>query len=292
MRYASRLAIGTVQFGLPYGIANSAGQVSRADAKVMLDLAVANGVDTVDTAISYGESETCLGSIGTQGIKVVTKLPAVPDECPDVGAWVRQQLSASLLRLNVTTVYGLLLHRPDQLLGPNGAALYRAIQDHKACGRVKKLGVSIYAPRELSALLLKYRFDLVQAPFNIVDRRFYSSGWLHRLKDDGVEVHTRSAFLQGLLLMAQPSRPPKFAKWTGLWTKWHQWLADQDGSAVQACLAFPLSFPEIDRVIVGADNVIQLAQVLDAAKCQSKIAFPDLQCEDEDLINPAKWNAL
>ena len=83
-QHVNRLAIGTVQFGLPYGIANQAGQVSRPEARKMLQLAAAKGVDTLDTAIAYGESETCLGEVGCQDFKLVTKLPAVPDRCNDI----------------------------------------------------------------------------------------------------------------------------------------------------------------------------------------------------------------
>jgi len=288
----NRLALGTVQFGMPYGIANQAGQVTRPEAKAMLQLASTNGIDTLDTAITYGESEICLGEVGTQGFKLVTKLPAVANDCADVSGWVEQQVNASLSRLDVTAVYGLLLHRSEQLLGPNGAELYRVLQALKDNGQVQKVGVSIYSLGELEALTPLYDFDIVQAPFNLVDRRLYSSGWLQRLKDDGVEVHTRSAFLQGLLLMTQANIPDKFSPWGGLWQKWHRWLADYDGSAVQACLAFPLSFSEIDRVVVGADSVSQLAQIVSATKSKPISELPDLQCEDENLINPAKWPTL
>ena len=287
-----RIALGTVQFGLPYGIANQAGQVTRPEAKGMVQLALTSGIDTLDTAITYGDSEMCLGEVGTQDFKLVTKLPAVPDDCADVSAWVKSQVSASLSRLSVTAVYGLLLHRSEQLLGPHGAELYQELQLLKDNGQVQKVGVSIYSPSELAALTPHYRFDLVQTPFNLVDRRIYSTGWLKRLKDDDVEVHTRSAFLQGLLLMAQVDIPSKFAQWGGLWQTWHRWLADHDGSAVQACLAFPLSFPEIDRVVVGADSVSQLAQIFSFANSQPLDELPDLQCEDENLINPANWPTL
>src|SRR5581483_2256099 len=107
-----------------------------------------------------------------------------------------------LLRLDVKTLYGLLLHRPQQLLGAEGPTLYQALQGLKKGGQVQKIGVSVYAPSELELLNLRYRFDLVQAPFNLVDRRLHTTGWLQRLKEDGVEIHTRSAFLQGLLLMS------------------------------------------------------------------------------------------
>src|SRR3989338_1375415 len=195
-----RLAIGTAQFGLHYGIANQGGQVTRSAAKAMLQLAAENGIDTLDTAIAYGESETCLGEVGTQGFKLVTKLPAVPDDCADVSGWVQEQVAASLARLGVNVVYGLLLHRPEQLLRSEGKALYHTLQNLKETGQVQKVGISIYAPSELEVLTKQYCFDLVQAPFNLVDCRLHTSGWLKRLKDEGVEIHTRSAFLQGLLL--------------------------------------------------------------------------------------------
>lgn len=288
----NRLALGTVQFGLPYGIANQAGQVARSEAKAMLQVALANGIDTLDTAIAYGDSETCLGELGTQGFKVVTKLPALPDSCADVSSWVQQQVNASLSRLGVTQVYGLLLHRSEQLLGPNGAALYQALQILKDNNQVQKVGVSIYSPTELDALIPRYQFDLVQAPFNLVDQRLCRTGWMQRLKDDDVEIHTRSAFLQGLLLMAEADIPEKFSPWSDLWHTWHQWMLEKEVSAVQACLAFSLAYPEIDRVVVGADSVSQLAQIVSVANSLPKINLPNLKCEDENLINPALWTTL
>jgi aryl-alcohol dehydrogenase-like predicted oxidoreductase len=162
----------------------------------------------------------------------------------------------------------------------------------KSSGRVEKIGVSIYAPDELDTMIRLFRIDLVQAPFNLVDRRLLTTGWLQRLKAQGVEVHTRSAFLQGLLLMPQAAIPTRFARWSGLWHRWHQWLAEHDASAVEACLAYPLSMPEIDRVVVGADSAIQLAQIVGAANSHPPVDLPDLQCQDDDLINPVNWQRI
>lgn len=288
----SRLALGTVQFGLPYGIANQAGQVTRPVAKSMLQLAREKGIDTLDTAIAYGESESCLGAIGTQGFQLVTKLPAVPDGHGDINSWVREQIAASCSRLKVDSVYGLLLHRPDQLLKKDGHVLFNALRELKDAGLVQKIGVSIYTPSELDALIPQYRFDLVQAPFNLVDRRISTSGWLQRLKQDGVEIHTRSAFLQGLLLMPRIAIPSRFEPWKGLWDKWHGWLAQHTVTAVQASLAYPQSFPEVDCVIIGADSKSQLEQIIGAAIGKVPNDLPDLRCEDENLINPANWSRL
>ena len=291
-KHMSRLALGTAQFGLPYGIANQDGQVTREAAKAMLRLAAANGIDTLDTAIAYGESEACLGEMGTRGFRLVTKLPAVPDDCADVSGWVQGQAAASLSRLGLSAVYGLLLHRPEQLLGPRGKELYQALLNLKEAALVRKVGVSIYAPNELPAITGQYSVDLIQAPFNLVDRRLQKSGWLQRLSDAGVEIHTRSVFLQGLLLIPQAAIPAQFTRWSDLWAKWHRWLARHEVSAIQACLAFPLAFQEVDRVVVGADSVGQLQQIIGVATNALHDDLPDLSCDDINLINPARWSQL
>jgi len=288
----NRLALGTVQFGLPYGIANQIGQVSREEAKAILQSANANGIDTLDTAIAYGDSELCLGELGVQDFKIVTKLPELPDDCPNVHVWVQQQFNSSLSRLGVKTVYGLLLHQPLQLLGSNGVAIYTELLALKGAGKVKKIGVSIYSPDELELLMPKFNFDLIQAPFNLIDQRLNSNGLIRRLKDKDVEIHTRSAFLQGLLLMPKTEIPTKFLKWDSIFKKWHQWLESHDVTAVQACLAFPLSFPEIDRIVIGADSLSQFEQIISAANSPLNVIMANLNSDDEILINPANWNQL
>lgn len=288
----NRLALGTAQFGQTYGIANQQGQVSRASVREMLHLASDRGVDMLDTAISYGDSEACVGEAGVHAFKIVTKLPAVPEGCTDVGRWVGEQLGASLERLGARAVYGLLLHRPMQLLDSGGVELYRALMALKDAGAVEKVGISVYSPDELAALIPRYPIDLVQAPFNVIDQRLKTSGWLGRLNENDIEVHTRSAFLQGLLLMSQSAIPSKFSRWADIWSEWHQWLGSQAASAVQACLACPLSCSEIDRVVVGADGLDQLTQIIDAASRAGSVAPPYLACIDENLINPARWSYL
>ena len=284
-----RLALGTAQFGLNYGIANQSGQISKSEAKAMLDLAAFHGMDMLDTAIAYGDSEIYLGELDIRDFKVVTKLPPVPEECADIGAWIREQFALSLTRLGMSAIYGLLLHRPEQLLGSNGTIIFQTLQDLKYDGKIKKVGISIYSPSILETTTKLFRFDLIQAPFNLIDRRLHNSGWLSRLKDDGVEIHARSVFLQGLLLIPQADRPPKFTEWDDLWEIWDIWIKEHNISAIQACLAFPLSFREIDRVIVGADNAIQLREIITAANGALIVDLPDLNSEAEKLINPYNW---
>lgn len=286
-----KLALGTAQFGLPYGIANLSGQVGRAQASRILALARSNGIDTLDTAIGYGESEACLGALGIDGLRVVTKLPALPEGHDDVRRWVHEQVGASLERLAAPALYGLLLHRSQQLVGPEGAQVARAFEELKAAGTVRKVGVSIYSPLELDSVTRAAAIDLVQAPFNLLDRRLQASGWLSRLHAAGVEVHVRSAFLQGLLLMPRASVPAQFAPWSRIWDAWHEWLAARpELSAAQVALGFVQSFAAIDRVVVGVDDAAQLEQLILASRAQLSAEWPAIGSDDEQLINPFNWN--
>jgi aryl-alcohol dehydrogenase-like predicted oxidoreductase len=283
-----KLALGTVQFGLHYGVANSAGQVSPEQAALILREAANCGIDTLDTAVAYGNSEQRLGELGTAGWKLVTKLPAMPDAITEVEPWVESQVAGSLRRLGTDRLDALLLHRPAELLGTHGTGYRRALEKLKAQGLVGAVGYSIYAPAELDALCPFMKPDIVQAPFNIIDRRLLSSGWLDRLADMGARVHTRSAFMQGLLLMQADSRPHWFDRWRNLLDSWASASAEQ-GSALSLALGYAMSFAQIERVVVGVDTVEQLRQIIDAANRAMPTSFPDIQSTDPDLIEPSRW---
>jgi len=288
----TRLALGTAQFGLSYGVANQRGQVTIEQITAILAVANSLGVNTLDTAIAYGDSEQRLGEIGISSWKVVSKLPPIPTENTEIFAWVEQSINESLQRLKIPQLYGLLLHHPEQLLSAQGEKLYQSLNLMKAQGLVKKIGVSIYSPTELENLCDRFSFDLIQAPSNILDRSLERSGWLSRLKDSGVEVHVRSVFLQGLLLMNSLNRPAYFARWQPFWEMWEKWLTDTQLTPLQACLGFVLENPDIDRVVVGVDSLSQLQEILATAMGQLPSPPNDLCCDDPDLINPSRWKLL
>lgn len=289
----SRLAIGTAQFGMSYGIANGSGQVQRTDVARILSYALAHGIDSLDTAIGYGESEGILGDIGVGQFDVVTKLPPLPTDVVDIKTWVGEQVSGCLDRLKQEHLYGLLLHQSDDLQGAAGSALADELSALKKRGHVVKIGVSIYNPSELESVTKVLDIDLVQAPLNLVDRRLVTSGWLDRLKQIDVEVHTRSAFLQGLLLMNRDRMPKKFERWAGLWDSWADYLEARCVSPLSACLAYSLSHPEVDRVVVGVDSYAQLRELVNEAK---QVVFDNdldfMAKNDEHLINPSHWDSL
>ena len=131
----------------------------------------------------------------------------------------------------------------------------------------------------------------MQAPFNVLDRRHETSGWLAQLSKERVEIHTRSVFLQGLLLMDPAKRPAAFGRWEPLWHKWRDWLDAVSLSPVEACVAFVLSRPEVDRAVVGVDSLRKFQEVI-AAVDAPRLDWPAaLMSEDQELITPTRWQA-
>jgi aryl-alcohol dehydrogenase-like predicted oxidoreductase len=283
----SRLALGTAQFGMSYGITNRSGQVRADEAGEILRAACEAGIDTLDTAIAYGESEHLLGCIGVKDWRVITKIGEPPVD-HDSG-WVRSAVLASLQRLRIERLGGLLLHRPETLHGERGRQLWSELTALRDEGVIEKIGVSIYDPDELAPIAAEYPLDLVQAPFNILDRRLFTSGWLERLKAAGSEVHARSIYLQGLLLLEPEALPVRFDAWRPLWRRWHGWLASRGFTPLEGCIGFALAQPLIDCIVIGTENAMQLRQAVAAANTLI-LDFPDdLVSTDLDLISPVRW---
>lgn len=287
-----KLALGTVQFGMPYGIANQTGQVSRDEVGKILAYAQEIGIDTLDTAIGYGKSEACIGEIGVKRFKVVTKLPAVPKGIHDVEAWIDAQIKISLQRLQADSVYGLLLHRSENLTGSIGKIVKQKLEHLKSRGIVRKIGVSIYYPKELDEIARLCSIDLVQIPLNCFDQRLAASGWLDRLLAQGVEIHARSVFMQGLLLMPKDKIPLKFSRWHEHFDRWYSWLRENNVTSLEACLGVQNSFPQVSRFVVGVDSLLHLKEIAGAISRVKLKVPPEFYCEDEMLIIPTNWNLL
>jgi aryl-alcohol dehydrogenase-like predicted oxidoreductase len=203
-----------------------------------------------------------------------------------------QQVRDSMQRVGVKQLDGLLLHQPSDILGPHSAVYKRTLKKIKSDGLVKSIGYSIYSPDQLNTLLHVLIPDIVQAPLNVIDRRLISTGWMARLSDSGVRIHTRSAFLQGLLVMTDEYRPSWFDRWQPLWQKWSAACALSNVSRLEMALGFVLAQPSVERVIVGVDSLLQLKQIINSAKKPFTGLFPDTESQDLELIEPFRWKSL
>ena len=290
----SKLGLGTVQFGTDYGLNSLDGQVRPQEVKKILNYARSKQIVLLDTAPAYGNSEEILGGINNSEFQVVTKtrhfdtLKITNNEV----SLLNKDFNNSLKKLNQIKIYGLLIHNADDLLKPGGEKILDLLQKFKQTNKLMKVGVSVYDHIKLHSILDNFDIDMVQLPFNIIDRRMLHSGMLASLYKKGIEVHARSVFLQGLLLMSAKLMPSKFNRWNNLWKLWHEWLHDNRISPVEASVRYAISFSEISKVLVGVDSVNQLKEIYKASSGTLPKIPDELQTTDADLLNPSNWGQL
>lgn len=270
-----KLGLGTVQFGLPYGISNKKGKTSAEEVSKILETAKSFQINTLDSASSYGNSEEVLGLNNLSSFKVVSKfMPPLKDQSIEI------QLTQSLVKLGVKSLYGYLAHRPMEIL--RDQQQWEDLLKFKSEGKVTKIGFSLNEPLELERLINKgFNPDLVQVPYNYFDRRFEAA--IREIKGKGCEVHTRSVFLQGLFFMNPLELSVFFEDIKPLITQL------QENSLLNgALLKFVLKKPYIDKVIIGVENEKQLVQNIQNLEKAS--ALPELKLKiSENIVNPSKW---
>ena len=290
---APQLALGTAQFGLDYGITNTAGRVPQPEVETLLRRAWEQGMRLLDTAHAYGDSEEVLGSTMHDPWQVVTKtLPLRTDrvDAPQLQA-VDDAFTESLLRLGRTSVDTLLIHHARDLLVPGGEALYEWLAERKRAGVVQRIGASLYDSTEIADLRARFPLDVVQLPASIADQRLVADGSLARLREAGVEVHVRSLFLQGVLLAPgdiTARRFPQQAEWL---RAFHVECAKRNVTPQQACLSFFKSRDEFTVAVAGVSNSAELVQLLAAWNDAPAMDWSGWGVDNTGFTDPRLWNA-
>lgn len=288
-----KLGLGTVQFGLPYGISNKSGQVAAVEVGKILKLAASSGMKVLDTAAGYGNSEAILGGSLEPGhnFSIVTKtLPIKKDKVrPEDVARAESAFYDSLRHLGQSSVYGLLVHHSADLLSTDGELLYALLQRLKGEGLAEKIGVSVYDKHEVDSLFGKYALDLVQLPLNVLDQRFVQDGVIQRLHGAGVEIHVRSAFLQGLLLMPTAELPSYFAQLRPHHERYYSALMQTGVSPLTGALGYFRNLPEVSTVLVGVETVDQLRECILATGNVSSVDYESFAVDAPQLLDPRVW---
>ncbi len=281
-----RLGIGTAQFGMDYGISNPDGKTAPDEVAAILEYAAKVGIRFIDTAPAYGEAERVLGRKIPVGhdFRIITKVSPTVENPSDS---IRRSLEA----LNADRLYGALFHGSTGLLSSSGDKLWEQLSDCRKNGLLEKIGVSIYDPEEAELLMDRYDVDVFQIPVNILDQRFIRSGTLKKMKSSGIEVHSRSCFLQGLLLMDPSSLPLYFSPAISSLRRIRQASTELGFSPLEIALNFVFSIEGIDRVVVGINSLIQLMEIVEALNSEIGLIEELSGCavEDPEMINPSKW---
>jgi len=290
-----KLGLGTAQFGFNYGITNRRGQVPLEEVSHILDLAQQEGVAVIDTAAGYGNSEEVLGKClpKSHRFQIVTKTRRFnketisPADAKDMAA----DFYRSLEKLRQKSIYGLLVHHPDDLLAENSCWLIEALNDFKRQKLVRKIGVSVYSADQIDDLLNRMEIDLIQLPISVLDQRLLMSGHLKKLKQKGVEIHARSIFLQGILLKQPVELGPYFDSAKNLLEEVHSYLKMKNITPLEGALKFVIAQKEIDCVIVGVASQGEFAEIQGAFKRPSafELDYKRFACSDEKIVNPSYW---
>jgi len=283
-----RIVLGTAQFGMNYGVANKRGKISEEEVYQILNFAYKVGIKTIDTAVVYGESERVLGNIGVRNFDIISKIPKYDKRSSNDYFSVKKEIVNSINRLKVDSLHAVLLHDSSDLILDK--TLYESLWKIKQDGLIKKIGVSIYHPFELDDLLDVFDLDIVQSPFNLFDQRIINSKHFEFMIENNIEIHVRSIFLQGLLLMDKFSLPEKFKKWESLFSRYYDFLERTKFDPLSLNLSFPLSFKNIDKFIIGVDSLQHLEQIVSSLSDNRHISsYPEIISNDLDLINPSNW---
>jgi len=277
-----KVALGTAQFGLDYGVLNHKGQITINEARNILDLAESIGIDTLDTASGYGNSEQALGKVGVDNYQIITKTSSIKLGVDSVIS----DFYKSLERLGLAQVEGLLIHNIDDIKSKQFDVLFSKLNQLKERGFVNKIGFSTYTPKHVDFLLENLDFDLIQLPLNVFDVRLIEGGQLRALKNKGVEVHSRSVFLQGVLLNFD-NLPFYFSTWKRQFNEYQSIVKESGLSLLENSLNFVLNTKEIDKVLVGVNSEVQLREIIQTAKVQGN--FNAYFINDMNLLNPSLW---
>ncbi len=254
-----KLELGTAQFGMKYGFINDNTRLSVNEIKEILTFAEKNEILVLDTSSAYGESEAVLGNVleGKLNFRIITKQPLYYKDkisVEDINV-LRKSFHQSLNRLKRKQVYGVLIQRADVLLEEGGDLFFHEFENFKTSGLVEKIGVSVYTAEQIDILLKKYNFDIIQLPVNVLDQHIVNRGCLSMLKNKGVEIHARSIFLQGVLIVDPSSLPNYFNPVKPHLQSYMNYLSNRELTPIEGAIGFIKGISEIDYVILGVNNI-------------------------------------
>ncbi|MFL0093350.1 aldo/keto reductase [Tenacibaculum maritimum] len=288
----NKLILGTVQLGLDYGINNTVGKPSRQDVKIILDTAYNNGIQLLDTAEAYGDSQERIGEYHrstSNKFQIITKFSAATKNLPFN---IKERVKRNIETLNVSSLYCYMFHSFADF-DSYFSSFEKDLYSLKEAGLVFKIGVSVYTNEEFEKVLTFKNIDLIQLPFNLLDNISKRGDILSKARKKGIEIHARSAFLQGLFFKnpdnltghLNPLKAP---------LKKLQDLCSDNYKMNDLALNYAYSQKHINHVLIGVDTVRQLQDNLasiNKAISRDQIEKIDhINIKETGLLNPSNWN--
>lgn len=293
------LCLGTVQFGMDYGVRGKK-KPDLDESLSMMDYAVQNGIRSFDTACAYGTAEEITGIFLQRHLSDRNKLfitskllPNILEDTPEEKYYVtiRQNLQSSLRRLHTDYLDGYYFHTPAYVFQE---AAVSALSQLKKEGSIRNAGVSVYEISEAEAGISEERIDLIQAPFSIFDQRMLNAGVFSHASETGTKVHTRSAFIQGLIFMRPDEVPPYLQKAAPLLREVEEITEKYRVSRTELAIGFLKKQTSIDRLVFGVHNLTQLKENISVFQAVDQLdaieeAGELFQNLDAEIVMPSLW---
>ncbi|MEH6632285.1 MAG: aldo/keto reductase [Halopseudomonas aestusnigri] len=292
---STKLGLGTVQFGIKYGVFNGSPNPDEAMVKEILEYGVNAGVKILDTAPSYGVSEEVIGKTlaPASPFKIITKTMSFSGEATTAAniKAVEVGFNSSLKKLKQENIEAILVHQAKDLFKPGGDRIVNFLLRLRNEGRVNKIGVSVYDAKEIDRVLDIFDPDIIQLPINVFDQRLVESGHLDKLKNSGVHIHARSLFLQGIALMPNILIPSYFSSVMNKFVLFEKLALSCNLSKLELCLLFVNQIKSIDVMLVGVRSIQDLKEIIQAeTKIKDcNIDFSQIAINDCNYVNPSNW---
>ncbi|MEQ8217962.1 MAG: aldo/keto reductase [Arenibacter sp.] len=286
----SKLILGTVQMGLPYGINNSTGKVSLDHSLEILEYAFDNGIQILDSAEAYGNAHQVIGAFHEKHpeklFRVITKLPH------QSGINIDEKVDEYLIGLRVGQLHAILFHSFSSYQeNINNFDVLRKLKSDK---KIKNIGVSVYTNEEVEEVTLNEDIDIIQLPFNLFDNINLRGDILKKAKSKGKTIHTRSALLQGLFFKDTNDQNKTVQKLKNELMGLYDITKKHNTTISQLALSYCLHQNTIDNVLIGVDSINQLKDNLQSVNYRIKPEAINeinlINVKNLDLLNPSLWN--
>jgi len=288
----SKLSLGTVQFGLEYGIANEDGKLTQKNVNKIIDYVVQNGINCFDTAPLYGNSEEVLGKALSPDCEkyIISKISSSLFKNS-----AKSSVENSLKNLNINSLFALLLHDSTQLYDWNtedSKVVETLIKEKK----IKYFGVSIYTSKDFELAIENDKIDIIQIPFNIFDQRAIQENWLTKAKEKNKLVFIRSIYLQGLFLLDRAKIPQQLKKAHPYLDLLQDYATKLNINKNQLALSFVNTVAGDALLLFGCDNLKQAQEnilnynnLIDLDDTIIKKMQQSFKNIDEEIYNPLRW---
>lgn len=289
---STKIIIGTVQFGLNYGINNKMGKPDYETVKEILDYAINNDINYLDTAEAYGDSHEVIGRYHQSSSKrfnVITKFSSKRNDLP---AKLTDRIYKDIEVININSLYAYMFHSfADFKL--YAESFKNELIKLKKEGIIKKVGVSLYTNQEVEEALRSDLIDLIQIPFNLLDNNNQRLESLKKMKERNIEIHCRSVFLQGLFFKTKNELPVSLQKLSPYIDKIHKVSKNVNVGINDLSLSYAFHQSSIDKILIGVDSVDQLKQNISSlSRSIPKYVFDqvdEIVVGEINLLNPSNW---